>query len=127
MTAPERMSREELEEEVLYLRREMGLALDAQALAALARAMGMSRRRGVARLVQALHQAKGRPVQNWVLEENLYTAQDDRAPSNLVAVYVCHARDVLGRDAIANHRAQGYALTRVGMERVRALLAEVAA
>jgi hypothetical protein len=119
----------DLEEQVAYLRSELGLQHDNQAHRRVRNVMltrkagGKVGRTGSVGLVMALYAAKGRPVTRWQILEAVASpsGNDDRLPK-IIDVWVCYARKTLGHDAIENVWGKGYCLTSTGMERVRAII-----
>lgn len=116
---------EELEEEVAYLRSELGLnqdATDYQRLRVFMRGKSVNARQA-ARLILALYQAKGRAMSRLQLLDALPSPSDkeDRNP-NLIGVMVCHARAGLGREAVENVWGHGYRLSDEGVAKVRSIL-----
>lgn len=115
---------DELEEEVAYLRSELGLVRDSDVIARLRDHMrgvedaGGHRPHG-AQVVAALYAAKGRPLTRLQLLDACpsRTGSDERG-TRLIDVWVYHARRSLGRDAIANVWGSGYRLTEIGMAKV---------
>jgi DNA-binding response OmpR family regulator len=119
---------EELEEQVAYLKSELGLSNDVETSDRLRRAMRGTYRpthaSGACGLVLALYAAKGRLRAKWSLMEAIPPrngGDDDRNPK-IIDVYVSCARKGLGHDAIETVWGRGYRMTDVGMERVRAIL-----
>ena len=115
----------ELEEEVAYLRSELGLLADEDALLTLGRALGVSP--VVARLVLALYRANGRLLTVTHLNDAVPSAKgrDEYISQSFFASLVCLARRPLGRDAIETAWARGYRLSPAGMARVAAILEPV--
>jgi len=113
----------ELEEEVAYLRSELGLLADEDALLTLKRAMRVSP--VVARLVYALYRSNGRLLTCAHLEDAIpsKTGRDDYISQSFFGALVCLARRALGRDAIETAWGRGYRLSPAGMARVAAILA----
>jgi DNA-binding winged helix-turn-helix (wHTH) protein len=110
---------EELEEEVAYLKSELGLIHDATLVDQIKRALGI--RPGPAHLLMALYRASpGRTVSRWHLLESLPPA--DRPDDSIVNVYVCKLREALGDDAIVTVWGTGYRLADHARARVAALL-----
>lgn len=121
---------EQLEEEVAYLKAELGLVVgsdDIQALRGAMRDAGSPDRIGrtsPASVVMALYRAKGRTLSKYQLMEAIPPrdrAEDDRN-EKIVDVWICRARKGIGRDALENIWGKGYRLTPVGMARVAAIL-----
>lgn len=126
MKAPEDMSREELEEEVAFLRDELGLSKQGARAAALVTAFGVTAME--AQLIAVLFGAKGRPVSNLILEERLETARNKGGSRpGFIGVYVCRLRKYLGPLSITNVWGQGYAMSPEGLAKVSAALEGAAA
>ena len=128
---------EQLEEEVAFLKSELGQGTADGDLQALRMAMrhvaGRNRigRSSPAAVVLTLYRAHGRILSKHQLMEALPPragGDDDRIPK-IVDVWVCRARIGIGRDSIENVWGRGYRLTPVGMARVAEILqpAQVAA
>lgn len=117
---------EDLEEEVAYLRSEMGERLRVERVDEVARRLKLAP--GVTALLLILYGAKGRPVSIYQACEALPSPSknEDRNP-HLVAVYVTKIRKTLGADAIENVWGNGYRLTQHGMDSVGRLLGDVTA
>lgn len=121
----------ELEEEISYLKSELGLqnSYDAErkirdaVFARMKEIPGSRGATGVARLLSVLYAARGKPVVVWQVLERMGSHSSECG--KLVAVQVCHARKVFGKDVIGNIWARGYYLTPTGMETVRALMEQV--
>lgn len=106
----------ELREEVAYLRSELGVELDEHRIAFLRERLSVTPT--CARLIQALYQAKGRPLSVPRLLEAM-RSHDETGKGACVRIY--QARQALGPDAILTSVGQGYSLSSVGAERLRAL------
>lgn len=120
MKAVEDMSREELEEEVAYLRGELGLQKAAVRSAKLAD-HGLTGLESA--LLVALYGANGRPLSRLVCEERMQAARHGGGESlHVVNVYISKLRTKLGADVISNTREVGYALTDVGLAKVANML-----
>lgn len=98
------MSREELEDEVVYLREEMGMTANAVAVAQY-QSLGLTRRE--ARVFVSLQTAK-RPLDAIDLECALDPLGDDRNLTDLTKTYVSRIRKKLGPDTIKTHWGIGY-------------------
>lgn len=110
----------ELEEEVAYLRSELGVQQDASLVDILKVRFGLVR--GWAALLAALYRAKGRCVMRAQLEEAIPNPNDRDRDDRIVSVYIALLRGALGKDAIATVWGSGYRLTESGLERVEAVL-----
>lgn len=120
---------EELEAEVAYLRRELGIATDNAGKARMVEALRKARADsplGAGRLVWALYCAKGRPLAPEAILEALpartRNVEDLDRTFGLVRVWVWKARQAIGRDAISHVTGCGYRLTEIGVERVERML-----
>ena len=114
--SPDTMTREELEEEVAYLRGELNEAASERIFASLRRAFGLAPTE--TRFLIALYEARGRTLSHWIFDEKVppVTGQDRR--SNVVAVYIWRIRQALGRGAVKSEWGRGYYLTAEGTETV---------
>lgn len=118
MKAPENMTREELEDEVAFLRSEMGLSSSGTAVQLLRSGFGMDS--GSARAVAALYSARGRVLTYFQIAEAM--ASEAEGIKRLVSVFVCRARGKLGRDAVETAWGVGYRLSPVGIAKIDAVL-----
>lgn len=109
---------EALQEEVAYLRSELGLRVDLDHQARLRQALSL--RPQTARLILILHAARGRTVPRAQLEEALPGAED--RGSNYLSVYVSFARKALGRDSIETVWGQGFRLSPATLAQLSLLL-----
>ena len=115
---------EELEERVAWLEDELGIQKKADIYKRLKASLAGSTVRGqVAELLSALYAAAGRPMSIWQILEAVPspTNKEDRQPQ-LVSVWVCAARRVLGDRAIVTVWGRGYALSEAGMTAVADML-----
>ena len=121
---PEDMTREELEEEVAYLRRELGLMRDDNEIAALRRAYPMHR--GGARVVMALRAAAPRGLTYLQLDEAVPQIKGTSGERDLkiITVWTHYARKALGHDAIETVWGKGLRLTPSGIALVDAALGQ---
>lgn len=118
---PEDMTREELEEEVAYLRREMGVAEHADLIWRLRSRFRISP--GAIEMLLALYRAGGKTLNKSQLEFAVDAeGARDRDYGNIVNVYVCRIRKALGDDAIGTHWGRGFRLTPEGIALVDAAL-----
>lgn len=108
----------ELENEVAWLRSELGLRLDMEEIAKLSNAFGFSPNQS--KLALTLLASNGRPVTRLQLDEAM-PGDADRSYS-YVSVYISHIRQALGFDAIETIWGQGYRLTPAGADQIRAVL-----
>ena len=111
---------ETLQERVAYLESEMGIAVDHGEIATIITRLSV--RSSVARTIMALYRAKGRWLTRGQIEEMLNPDYTYSYDSNMAAVMICHARRVLGWEAIENIVTMGWRLTEIGLARVRACL-----
>lgn len=120
LTDPEKMSREDLIEEVVYLRREAQFQRHDERIGALMADLALTNNQ--ARVVLALF-VQRRPCSRQRLES--VTVRADRAHDVIprgMDVLVCHARRKLGAGSILNQRSVGYSLSEEGRTRVAAVL-----
>ena len=113
--SPETMSREELEEEVHYLRSELGLTTHDSAVGDVKRATGLSD--APARVFLALYQAKGRTLAKHHILDAVpaQRTNGDRDPK-LADVWVCRIRSATFPAAIRTVWGRGHAITPEGAE-----------
>jgi DNA-binding response OmpR family regulator len=105
---------DELRERVAYLEGELGLALEATKLARLKSTFGLSPY--LAKFLLALYAAKGSA--RTVLQLMDAVPPQDHARErgqDIVAVWACHLRRKLGKDALENCYGVGYRLTPRGI------------
>ncbi len=124
-----RPSYEDLEEQVAYLKSELGLQDRAEALQRLRLAMKLAGvsfgRMGVARLILALYAAGGRPMTRYQLLDAIPSPGDkDDRDASLISVWVSNARKGFGPGLIANAWGNGYYLTAEGIERVALMIGD---
>ena len=121
--SPDTMSREELEEEVAYLRSELNTVKDERATLAIRRTFDLAPTETA--FLLALYNVRGRTVSHWMFDEMVPpTTGRDRDPG-VAAVYIWRIRKALGRDAIKSEWGRGYFLTPSGIADVeKALTAE---
>lgn len=113
---------DELEEEVAWLRSELGIQTELTVKSGLARSLGLSP--GELSVVLALYRANGRVVPSSFIEETIpstWGRAGDRC-DRLVAVYVCRIRKALGAGVIETVCLMGYQLTSAGREIIRGAL-----
>lgn len=124
MKSPEDMTREELEDEVVYLRSELGLMQSDDEVAHLRRAYPMSR--AAARLVLALRAAGQRGLTYHQLDEAVPPVKGTAGDRNVkvLTVWVCHARKVMGAAAIETIWGRGVRISPTGAALVDAALNE---
>lgn len=112
---------EELEEEVAFLKSELGLRSSADELRRLKAAFDLTPQE--ARIVLAMARAKGKPVMRVQLEELINErSHKDECAYNLPSVYVAKIRRKLGKEAVITAWGSGYSLSPEALERVRAVL-----
>ena len=109
----------DLEERVAWLESELGLIESETAVHKLRQTLGFGN--AAARLLFALYQAKGRVLTRPFVEDFLGT--ECVTPRKLIDLYVYRIRKVLGREALETAWGTGYALSSIGRERVREVLA----
>lgn len=113
---------EDLQEQVAFLKSELGIREDAEGLDRLRKPIGVAP--GVAALILRLYDGGGKLVTYDQLHEAIpavLTNQEDRN-FRIVQVYCTRARQALGRDAIATVWGIGYRLTDVGRATVAGLV-----
>jgi DNA-binding response OmpR family regulator len=120
MKRPEDMTREELEEEVAFLRSELGWSLRETDLELLVAAYPM--RKSSARLVMALYRVAPRLLSVWQLDRIVEATQSEDRDPKIINVMIHFARRGMGADAIKNVWGQGYRLTPHGIALVDAAL-----
>lgn len=110
-----------LEEENAYLRRELGLSLNATRIAAVARGLKLSPQQ--ARLVLALQAARGRTLTKPQLLAAIAVdaGRDDDRGLRIVDVVVHQIRRAIGPHTISTSWGLGHALTPAGIEMLREL------
>lgn len=110
---------EDLEEEVLQLKHELGLRVDMVKTAKLRRVLRVTP--GEAKIILALYEAKG-PLRYDVLNRLCSRYPTTDVDGAGTATRVTSIRRVLDYDFIDTHRGFGYALSYVGREKVKAAL-----
>lgn len=115
-----------LEEEVAFLKSELGLQAAADRVHTLRRELRM--RPGVAALVLRLYDAKGRLVTKAQCVEAIPAVWADREERSdtINNVYVSHARQALGKTAIETCWGEGFRMTETGRAKVAEILGRVA-
>lgn len=121
MKRPEDMTREELEEEVAYLRGELGPA-DDHDRDKLRLTFGTTLAETC--LLSALYAANGRPLSYWLLAESFPPTRmnDDRNDVGAVKIWISRIRKKLGADTVRTIYGRGYAITPQGIALVDAAL-----
>ena len=116
------MDRHELEDEVVYLRSELGLMRDDDDLAALRQVYPMPR--SAARLVLALRAAGQRGLTYQQLDDALPQVRGAEGERQLkvLTVWAHYARKALGFDAVETIWGRGFRLSPQGAARVDAAL-----
>lgn len=111
----------DLEYEVSELRRDLGLLASSDDVERLRMALRINP--GVAHVISALYNAKGRTVSQWSLLEVMPTSRDpmDR-DVKIVQVRMVRARKALGADSFVTMHGTGYRMTDEGREKVAAIL-----
>lgn len=115
---------EELEEDIAYLKSELGLRAGLDEIEALRKAFGLTP--SCAKLVLALYRAKGRTVTQLQMLEIMpprYTIEDDRT-SQIVNVQCSKTRKALGPGLLQNVWGQGFKLSPAGLDIVGLALGE---
>lgn len=126
MKSPAAMTRQELEDEVCYLRGELRPADNGEQGRLMA---ALKTTPAETRVLLALYAGKGRPVSNWRLTEASPPARmtADRNDIAVLKIWISRIRRKLGADAVLTIRHLGYALTPSGVAQVEAALAGRAA
>lgn len=122
MKRPDAMTREELQDEVVYLRGELGLLRDDDQIANLRRAYPMHR--GAARLVMALRAAGQRGLTYQQLDEAIPQVHDSGGDRGIkiISVWASYARKALGPGVIETIWGKGLRLSPNGIALVDAAL-----
>lgn len=119
---------DDLEEQVAYLKSELGLQERADAIEKIRRLMGSAAtsngRASVSRMILALYAAHGRPMNKYQIMDAVPSPTDKDRDAKIVDVWVCLARKRLGRDAVLNVWGNGYQLSPEAMERIALLLGD---
>lgn len=123
---------EQLEERVAWLESELGLQRDNDTYAKLraySRAVVPGYSNTAARFIMALYGARGRVVSRFALLEAMppRNGGEDERSLNILSVWACWARKVVGRDGIEALWGRGYRLTPIGMARVAEIVGAAAA
>lgn len=115
MKSPETMSRNELEDEVAFLRSELGLQVEDSAVANLCAAFKLTQME--ARTLLLLQSVGGRVVTPvfWSEAVEPYRRAGGDGVRDL-AVYIVRIRRRLGKAAIHNAWGKGYSITAVGQQ-----------
>jgi hypothetical protein len=103
---------EDLEEQVAYLRSELGLAEDLTKLEAIRTRLGLTPT--VGKMLLALRASNGRVLSNGFLSDNFTTGKDEAG--KLVHIHIHRLRSKIGPDALKTSWGQGYYLTPEGIE-----------
>ena len=119
MKSPDLMTRDELVDEVHFLRGEIYAIQTRQRNVALHDAFGLTR--GEARVILALYDAKGRALSIDQIIIAIYGHESD-VSSNIISVHLCRVRKRVGASWTANHWGHGYSMTADGLAAVRAAL-----
>lgn len=126
MKSPAAMTREELEDEVAYLRSELRPTLDHDRDRLM---LALRTTTAETLILSALYASRGHPVSNWRLADAAPAGRmtADRNDMAAVKVWISRLRKKLGADAVLTIRGLGYALTPIGVAQVEAALAGRAA
>lgn len=119
ITPPARMTRQELEDELVFRRAEMGVSPDEAALGALM-AHGLKRRE--ARLLWALYRSPSRVLSTLRLLDAMGIDPDREPCRSTVNVYVRRLRKSLGSAIIRTAWDEGFQITGEGTATVAAIL-----
>lgn len=109
----------DLEEEIAYLKSELGLRDDADQIEALREGLDVAT--AEAHFLRALYNAKGRTVSHMALLDAIPARMPDRDHS-IVKVYASRVRARLGPGSIENIWGVGYRLSEEALIRVSAVL-----
>lgn len=123
MKRPEDMDRDELVDEVAYLRGELGLSLSVTRADRLAKALGLTP--SEAALALTLHSASGRTLSKYQLSEGM--PQKWGGPDRdikIIDVTICKLRGKIGKDTILTVWGRGYRLSDAGLSALNRLLKE---
>lgn len=117
-----------LEEQVAYLKSELGVAQVGRVTARILAALDKRGKWGgpqIADVIRVLYAAKGSPIPNWRLRDEVpaKSGRDDRC-EQLATVWIYRVRQHLGAEAVGTIRSRGYFLTPVGMAKVAAILGD---
>lgn len=125
---------DELEDEVRFLQRELGQATSEDVVNRLSEHMRDTdgcHRRGAARVVALLWEAKSKYVDRYTLLQAIppkdVTADPLERSINIISVWISFARKSLGVGSIHTIMGKGYALTPEGRSKVSAILGDVVA
>lgn len=110
---------DDLEREVVDLRRQLGLEADEALIDALAYIYGLSPQ--AAKILACLYQSRGRVVSKASLFDALYTHECDGDPK-IVDVLLVRVRRAIGRDLVGHVWGRGIALTVEGVKALREAL-----
>lgn len=124
MRDPSKMSRDELEEEVRWLREELAVQLDATSLFKIRCSTGLCNQ--AARILLALYQSNGRMIGIPWMADNVIPCfrEGDRDGDACVTVRICQVRKAVGYDSIGHLYGIGYHMTPLGIGKVSAMLAD---
>ncbi len=109
---------QQLEERIQFLESELAIVLNGERAAAIARRYNVNP--GVAKFIQALHQAKGRVLDPLRLLDAIGSNEEC---GKTIQVYTCKARKALGYEAIETVKCIGVCLTQSGMRQIDQLAA----
>lgn len=114
---------EELEEEVAYLKSELGIREAGERIHLLRAALGV--RPAVASFLLRLYDARGKLVTHQQLVDALPAVWCDREDRHepITRVYCAYARKALGRDGIETVWREGYRLSATARDRIEVILA----
>lgn len=121
MMLPHKMSREQLEEEVVYLRGELALVQDRRALGFVAATLSLSPNEAI--LLVAMANANGRVVMRQHLFDAMERADRNYEPAEKnLDVYICRLRKKLPPASIRNSWGIGYSLVGEGLALIRGVM-----
>lgn len=110
MTPQDRI--EQLEEQVAYLKSELGLTKDASQLACLKENLRLTDKQ--AEILMALRASNGRVISPGFLLDNFTNATDEK----VIDIHVCRIRKTIGFNTIGTVRGKGFYITSEGKSRV---------
>lgn len=110
---------QELEEEVSYLRRQLGIEQDIDRVGRLGAALGLTRYE--AQVLMILYHRTGSIVSKDTVMNAMYSGEDEPF-IKIVDVYICKVRSRLGKDTILTIWGRGYQLSSVGQDMCRRAL-----
>lgn len=120
MISPERMSREDLIDEIEHLRGELGLSRRQDVERTFIRRWGLSPKQ--AQLLAALHSAKGRVLSKERAMDILYAGRDE-PELKIIDVFISKLRKSIAAEMVRTEWGAGYSLSALGMATCEELIA----